>query len=111
MIVANDDRVSVLYPILLRHVIPFFVGKDARELDQLVDEIYRHDSNYKMQVLALWVCVASVEFALLDMMGQMVGTDPQRLRVGQRVELLERSEHDAPATPAGRLLFTPITEP
>ncbi len=71
LIAANDDRLTVLYPILLRHVIPFFIGKDARKLDSLVDEVYRHDSNYKMQGLALWVCVASVEFALLDMLGKM----------------------------------------
>ena len=73
LIVANDDRLIDLYTILLRRVIPFFIGKDARELDSLVDGVYAHDSNYKMQGLALWVPVASVEFALLDMMAKMVG--------------------------------------
>jgi L-alanine-DL-glutamate epimerase-like enolase superfamily enzyme len=70
---ANDDRLIDLYPILLRRVIPFFIGKDARDLDRLVDVVYVHDSNYKLQGLALWVCVASVEFALLDLLGKLTG--------------------------------------
>jgi hypothetical protein len=35
-------------PILLRRVIPHFIGKDARDLENLVDEVYVVDSNYKM---------------------------------------------------------------
>ena len=71
--VANDDRLNDLYLILIRRVVPYCLGKDARELDSLVDGVYLHDSNYKMQGLALWVCVASVEFALLDMLGKLTG--------------------------------------
>src|ERR1022692_2168690 len=34
--------------ILLRRVVPHFIGKDARDLESLVDEVYVADTNYKM---------------------------------------------------------------
>jgi L-alanine-DL-glutamate epimerase-like enolase superfamily enzyme len=54
-------------------VAPYFVGKDARDLDDLMDGVYLHDSNYKLQGLPFWVCVAAVEFAVLDLLGQVAG--------------------------------------
>ncbi|MCH9022536.1 MAG: mandelate racemase/muconate lactonizing enzyme family protein [Planctomycetes bacterium] len=69
--VTNNARMGFLYPILLQRVIPYFIGKDARDLDALIDGVYIHGSNYKLQGLAFWVCVASVEFALLDLLGQI----------------------------------------
>lgn len=73
MAVSNNERIKVFHPILTKIVAPYFIGKDARELDLLIDRIYFHDSNYKLQGLAFWVCVASVEFAILDMLGQIAG--------------------------------------
>src|SRR5262245_37934700 len=58
LIVPNADRLRDVHPVFLNRVAPFFVGKDARQLEPLLDELYRHDSNYKFQGLALWVCVA-----------------------------------------------------
>ena len=57
-------------PILLRRVIPHFLGKDARDLERLVDEVYVADSNYKMAGQAFWCPVAYVEQSLLDLMGK-----------------------------------------
>src|SRR5947208_9782857 len=73
LIVPNADRLRDVYPVFLNRVAPFFVGKDARELETLLDELYRHDSNYKFQGLALWVCVAAAEFAVLDLLGKVAG--------------------------------------
>jgi L-alanine-DL-glutamate epimerase-like enolase superfamily enzyme len=61
------------YPIFLNRVAPFFVGKDARRLEGSLWELYRHNDNYKYQGLALWVCVAAAEFALLDLLGKVAG--------------------------------------
>ena len=61
------------YPIFLNRVAPFFVGKDARQLEPLLWELYRHDDNYKYQGLAFWVCVAAAEFAVLDLLGKLAG--------------------------------------
>ena len=68
--VPNSDRVANVYPLLLRQVIPVFVSKDARTLETLLWDCYRHADNYKYQGLALWVCVAAVEMALLELMGR-----------------------------------------
>jgi L-alanine-DL-glutamate epimerase-like enolase superfamily enzyme len=57
-------------PILLRRVIPHFLGKDARDLENLVDEVYVVDSNYKMAGQAFWCPVAYVEQSLFDLMGK-----------------------------------------
>lgn len=68
--VPNPDRMALMYPLFLKQVAPFFVGKDARDLQRLLWEVYRHSSNYKLQGLALWVCVAAIEMALLELLGQ-----------------------------------------
>jgi len=69
----NSDRLRDTYPIFLRRVAPFFTGKDARALEDLLRELYRRGSNYKFQGLAFWVCVAAAEMALLDLMGRISG--------------------------------------
>lgn len=55
-------------PILLRRVIPRFVGKDARDLETLVDEVYA--ANYKLSGQAFWCPVAYVEQCLFDLLGK-----------------------------------------
>jgi L-alanine-DL-glutamate epimerase-like enolase superfamily enzyme len=69
--VANSMHLIHTYPIFLNRVAPFFKGKDARELEPLLWELYRHDDNYKYQGLALWTCVAAAEFAVLDLLGKL----------------------------------------
>ena len=61
------------HPILVQRIAPFFVGKDAREIESLLRGVYLHDSNYKWQGLPFWACVASVELAILDLLGQVSG--------------------------------------
>lgn len=71
--VPNAMHLVHTYPIFVNRVAPFFVGKDARELEPLLWELYRHNDNYKYQGLALWVCVAAAEFAVLDLLGKVAG--------------------------------------
>jgi len=70
---VTNSRAAYLYPILQQLVIPFFLGKDARTLESLIDEVYVYRSNYKLSSPALWCCVAWVEFSLLDLLGRIVG--------------------------------------
>lgn len=70
---VTNSRAAYLYPILNRLVIPYFIGKDARDLESHLFEVYRYRSNYKLQGLALWCPLAWVEFALLDMLGRIAG--------------------------------------
>jgi L-alanine-DL-glutamate epimerase-like enolase superfamily enzyme len=70
--VPNPARMALMHPLFLRQIGPFFVGKDARDLERLLWGVYRHESNYKLQGLALWVCVAAIEMALLELMALTV---------------------------------------
>ncbi len=71
--VPNNSRVLDVYPMLIGNVFPYFIGKDARDLETHLWEVYRYQSNYKFQGLAFWVCVATVEMALLDLLGLISG--------------------------------------
>ncbi len=69
---AHDSVMATTYPIFTKRVAPFFIGKDARELESLIHEVYLRDSNYKWQGLPFWVCVSSLEVAVLDLLGKVV---------------------------------------
>src|SRR5215469_4041534 len=68
---VDDGRMDIFHPILDQLIIPYFIGKDARALEEHLFEVYRYQSNYKLQGMALWCPVALVEFALLDLFGRM----------------------------------------
>ncbi|MCU1237893.1 MAG: Mandelate racemase/muconate lactonizing enzyme C-terminal domain protein [Candidatus Solibacter sp.] len=59
-----EDFVAILH----RRVIPHFLGKDARDLETLVDDVYI--ANYKLSGQAFWCCVAYVEQSLFDLLGK-----------------------------------------
>jgi len=69
--VGHPDVLETTWPILTRKVAPFFIGKDARDLETLLHELYLASSNYKWQGLPFWVPVAAVEIAILDLLGQV----------------------------------------
>ena len=71
--VGNNDQLKSLYPIFTNRLQPFFIGKDARDWENLLVEVYAYSSNYKLQNLALWVPLATIEFAVLDMLGRITG--------------------------------------
>ncbi len=71
--VGNNAQLISLYPIFVNRLQPFFIGKDARKLEKVLDELYVYKSNYKLQNLALWVPLATIEFAILDMLGRIAG--------------------------------------
>ncbi len=70
---TNPPRAAYLYPVLNQLVIPFFRGKDARDLENHLWELYRWQDNYKLYGIALWSPQAWVEFAILDMLGRIAG--------------------------------------
>lgn len=69
--VSNNMLMVHLYPIFVNRIQPFFKGKDLRDWEKLLDEVYVYQSNYKMQNLALWVPLATLEFAVLDLLGHL----------------------------------------
>ena len=71
--VPHPSWTAVTYPILLSRIVPVFVNQDARDIERLLWEVYRHGDNYKLQGLAFWVGVAATEIALLELMGLASG--------------------------------------
>src|SRR5436309_5736013 len=68
---VNPPRGRYIGPILRQNIIPVFKGKDARDLDNLLWELYRAKDNYKLYGLLYWSAQACVEFAILDMLGHI----------------------------------------
>ena len=85
--VSNNDQMISFYPVFVVRLKPFFIGKDARNLEALLEEVYVYQSNYKFQSLALWVPVATIEFAILDMLGRISGKS-----IGQLVGKIHNPE-------------------
>ena len=79
---ARTKQVEDFIPILLRRVIPSYLGKDARQLESLIDDVYR--ANYKMAGQALWCPVAYVEQSLWDLLGKIAGKSVSELMGGRR---------------------------
>lgn len=67
----DNGRIAVLYPILNKLIIPYLIGKDVRDLEEHLFQVYRLRDNYKFQGLAFWSPLALVEFALLDLLGRV----------------------------------------
>ncbi|OHB75857.1 MAG: mandelate racemase [Planctomycetes bacterium RBG_16_55_9] len=68
---VGHSGMSSLYPIFLDAVKPFFIGKDARDLDLLLDKVYIYNLNFRLSGMALGIPLATVEFAILDMLGRI----------------------------------------
>lgn len=68
-----SPRAEYLGPLLKQLIIPYFINKDARDLEKLLDEVYVFDNNYKLSGLALWCCVSWLEASLLDLLGRISG--------------------------------------
>jgi L-alanine-DL-glutamate epimerase-like enolase superfamily enzyme len=60
-----------LFPIFLKDLQPFFIGKDARELDLILEKVYIYGFNFRFNGIALGLPLATIEFAILEMLGRM----------------------------------------
>ena len=71
--VGNGYVLQEAFLILLRRVAPRVVGTDARDWEATLESVYLSNSSYKWQGLPFWVSVASVEMAVLDLLGKAAG--------------------------------------
>ncbi len=70
---VSHNTMNVLYPIFVNKVQSVFVGQDARRLDELLDKALEFSFNYRYGGVAIGIPLATVEFAILDMMGRIAG--------------------------------------
>ena len=83
LVMINEGR-HVLTAMLTERILPFFAGRDARDLETMLDEIYVHKSNYKYAGPAFWMPVAWAEAAILDLLGKAAGKSIAELLGGRR---------------------------
>lgn len=89
-----SDRAAYLYPIFQQLVAPFFIGKDARDIESLIEEVYVYKNNYKLSGLAFWCCVAWLEFSILDLLAKSVNKPVGDIlggRIRERISLYKAS--------------------
>jgi len=72
MSVAHSGMHS-FYPIFVNSLQPFFIGKDARDLDLLLDKVLIYNFNFRLSGMSLGIPLATIEFAILDMLGRISG--------------------------------------
>lgn len=58
---------KISYPAFLHVLVPYFTGKDARDLDDLI--YHASERNVKRQGIPFCIQIATLEFAILDMLG------------------------------------------
>jgi L-alanine-DL-glutamate epimerase-like enolase superfamily enzyme len=68
---VGHSGMGTLFPIFLDNLQPFFIGKDARELDLILEKVYIFGFNFRYNGIALGLPLATIEFAILDMLGRI----------------------------------------
>jgi len=101
---VGHGSLNSLYPIFVNLLQPFFIDKDARDLDLLLEKVYIYNFNFRLSGMALGIPLATIEFAILDMlgrianrsMGQLIGEirHPQ-VAVYQATEYREKSVEES----------------
>ena len=72
-VAESHNTMSVLYPIFLNRVQNVFLGQDARRLDDLLEKAMEYSFNYRFGGVGIGIPLATMEFAILDMMGRIAG--------------------------------------
>jgi len=127
--VGHSDM-RTLFPIFLQKLQPFFLGKDARELDLILEKVYIFNFNFRYNGISLGLPLATIEFAILDMLGRIankpvgqligeihnpevgvyVATEWREKPVEESIELIKKAVAEYPAARAlkikvGGLMF------
>jgi L-alanine-DL-glutamate epimerase-like enolase superfamily enzyme len=93
---VGHSGLNALYPIFADALQPFFIGKDARDLDLLLDKVYIYKLNFRLSGMALGIPLATIEFAILDLLGHIAGKSMGQL-IGEihhpRVKVYQATEY------------------
>jgi L-alanine-DL-glutamate epimerase-like enolase superfamily enzyme len=79
-----NARIEFLSGIFNGLVAPFFMNKDARLVEQLVDDVYKEERNYKFSGMPFWNCVGHIEVAIWDLLGKLAGK-PVHVLLGTKI--------------------------
>jgi L-alanine-DL-glutamate epimerase-like enolase superfamily enzyme len=70
---VGHSGLNALYPIFTHNLHPFFIGKDARDLDLLLEKVFIYNFNFRYNGISIGTPLATIEFAILDMLGHIAG--------------------------------------
>jgi len=82
---VGHSGLKALYPIFIYNLQPFFLGKDARDLDLLLEKVFIYGFNFRYNGISIGTPLATIEFAILDLLGRIANKP-----IGQ---LLGKAEH------------------
>ena len=68
---VGHSELNTLYPIFVLKLQPFFLGKDARDLDLLLEKVFVYGFNFRYNGISIGTPLATIEFAILDMLGRI----------------------------------------
>ncbi|SPE51101.1 Mandelate racemase/muconate lactonizing enzyme, C-terminal domain protein [Verrucomicrobia bacterium] len=68
---VGHSGLNALYPIFHHNLQPFFIGKDARDLDLLLQKVFIYGFNFRFSGISLGTPLATIEFAILDLLGRI----------------------------------------
>ena len=94
--VGHPKKMELSQLVFTKVISPYMKNKDARYIDRLVDGVYLHNSNYKMQGQLFWVALAAAEFAIIDLLGKTAMCSAAELLGGQKrknVDLYVANNH------------------
>jgi len=76
---VGHANLDVLYPLFVHNLQPFFLGKDARDLDLLLEKVLVYSFNFRYNGISIGTPLATIEIAILDMLGRIAGQPFARL--------------------------------
>ena len=59
---VGHGLLKALYPIFLYNLEPFFIGKDARDLDLLLEKVFIYGFNFRYNGISISTPLATIEF-------------------------------------------------
>jgi len=112
--VGHGFQLQSLYPIFTNLVQPFFIKKDARDLDLILERVYVYKLNFRLSGLALGAPLATLELAVLDMMGRIAGKSIGELLGGiqhSEIEVYQATEYrDKPVEESMELITRDVNQ-
>jgi L-alanine-DL-glutamate epimerase-like enolase superfamily enzyme len=70
---VGHGGLALLYPLFVHNLQPFFVGKDARDLDLLLEKVFVYSFNFRYNGISIGTPLATIELAVLDLLGRIAG--------------------------------------
>ena len=68
---VGHGELRTLWPMFINNLQGFFIGQDTRELDLIMDRVYYYNFNFRYNGRSLGIPLATIEFAILDMLGRI----------------------------------------